>query len=157
MLGISAKSVGDKLKFDLFTIFPCMQPAFIKATAVPREASRAQKSPCLAITSSRASTSLSICSKVLGKSSTEGSNFLELAPTELKTCLSHYTQRLPKFKQTFQSSFRDSCKFEFFSTSVSSLASRFFFSCLKFSDFRRSSSFNLATSVWASANEPSIV
>jgi hypothetical protein len=53
---MSFKSVGDKLKFGLFTIFPCVQLAFIKATAVPREASRAQKSPCPAMTSSRAST-----------------------------------------------------------------------------------------------------
>jgi hypothetical protein len=100
-LGISARSAGDRLKFGLFTIFPCVQPTFIKATAMPREASRAQKSPCSAITSSSTSTSLSTCSKVLGKSSTEGSNFSELAPTELKTCLSRCTQRLPKFKHIF--------------------------------------------------------
>jgi hypothetical protein len=55
-LGISTKSVEDRLKVGLFTIFVCVQPAFINATAVPREASRAQKSPCLAITSSSAST-----------------------------------------------------------------------------------------------------
>jgi hypothetical protein len=40
---MSFKSAGDKLKFGLFTIFSCVQPAFIKATAVPREASRVQK------------------------------------------------------------------------------------------------------------------
>jgi hypothetical protein len=66
-LGISIKSVGDKLKFGLLTIFPCSQPDFMKAAAVPREASRAQKSACLAITSSSASTSPSICSKVSGR------------------------------------------------------------------------------------------
>ena len=58
--GMSSKSAGDRLKFGLFTIFPCVQPAFMKATVVPREASRAQKSPCPAITSSSASTSPSI-------------------------------------------------------------------------------------------------
>jgi hypothetical protein len=156
-LGISTRSTRDRLKFGLFTIFPCVKPAFIKATAVPREASRAQKSPCPAKISLSASTLLSICSKVLGKSSTEGSNFSELAPTELKTCRSRCTQRLPKFKQTFRSSFRDSCRFEFFLASASSLASKLFFSCSKFSDLQRSSSFNLATSAWASTNEPSIV
>jgi hypothetical protein len=57
---MSSKSAGDRLKFGMFTIFPCVQPAFMKATDVPREASRAQKSPCPAITSSRASTSPSI-------------------------------------------------------------------------------------------------
>jgi hypothetical protein len=57
---MSFKSAGDKLKFGLFTIFPCVQLAFIKATVVPREASRAQKSPSPAMTSSRASTSPSI-------------------------------------------------------------------------------------------------
>jgi hypothetical protein len=33
--GMSFKSASDKLKFGLFTIFPCVQPAFIKATVVP--------------------------------------------------------------------------------------------------------------------------
>jgi hypothetical protein len=93
---MSVKSAGDKLKLGLLTIFPCVQPVFMKATAVPREASRAQKSSCLAITSSSASTSPSMCSKVPGRSSTEGSNFSELAPTELKTYFSRCTHRLPK-------------------------------------------------------------
>jgi hypothetical protein len=57
---MSSKSAGDRLKFGLFKIFPCVQPAFMKATVVPREANKAQKSPCPAITSLRASTSLSI-------------------------------------------------------------------------------------------------
>jgi hypothetical protein len=57
---MSSKSAGDRLKFGLFTIVLCVQPAFIKATVVPREANKAQKSPCPAITSSRASTSPSI-------------------------------------------------------------------------------------------------
>jgi hypothetical protein len=95
-LGISIRSTGDKLKFGLLTIFPCVQLVFIKATTVPREASKAQKSSCPAITLSRASTSPSMCSKVPDRFSTEGSNFSELAPTELKTCFSHYTHRLPK-------------------------------------------------------------
>jgi hypothetical protein len=95
---MSVKSAGDRLKFGLFTIFPCVQPVFMKATAVPREASRAQKSPCPAITLSSASTSPSICSKVLDRSSTEGSNYSELAPTEVKTCFSRCTHRLPKFR-----------------------------------------------------------
>jgi hypothetical protein len=55
---MSSKSAGDRLKLGLFKIFPCVQSAFMKATTVPREASKAQKSPCPAITSSRASTSL---------------------------------------------------------------------------------------------------
>ena len=59
-LGMSVKSVGDKLKLGMFTIFPCAQPVFMKATVVPREASRAQKSPCPAITSSSASTLLNM-------------------------------------------------------------------------------------------------
>jgi hypothetical protein len=65
-LGISIKSIGDKLNIGLLTIFPCSQPDFIKAKAVPREVSRAQKSACPPITSSSASTSPSICSKVSG-------------------------------------------------------------------------------------------
>jgi hypothetical protein len=95
-LGISIKFASDKLKFGLLTIFPCVQPDFIKATAVPREASRAQKSACPTITSSSASTSPSMCSKVSGRFSTKGLNFSALAPTELKTCFSRYRHCLPK-------------------------------------------------------------
>jgi hypothetical protein len=61
-LGISIRSDDDKLKFGLFTIFPCVQPAFRKAVDVPREATRAQKSAWPPITSSRALTSPSIYS-----------------------------------------------------------------------------------------------
>jgi hypothetical protein len=85
ILGMSTKSDVDKLKFGLFKIFACVQPAFKNVVAVPREASRAQKSPCPAITSSSASTSPSICSKVLEMSFAEGVNFSALAPTKLKT------------------------------------------------------------------------
>jgi hypothetical protein len=81
-LGISIRSDDDKLKLGLLTIFPCVQPAFRKAVAVPREATRAQKSGWPPITSSRASTSPSIYSNVLGKFSAEGVNFSELAPIE---------------------------------------------------------------------------
>jgi hypothetical protein len=79
---MSIKSVGDKLKFGLLTIFPCVQPVFKKAVVVPREANRAQKSACPAITLSSASTSPSIYSKMLGRFSTEGVNLSELAPIE---------------------------------------------------------------------------
>jgi hypothetical protein len=81
--GILTKSDGDRLKFGLFTIFACVHPAFKNVVAVPREANRAQKSPCLVITSSSASTSFSICSKALGISSAEGAISSKLAPTEL--------------------------------------------------------------------------
>jgi hypothetical protein len=84
ILGMSTKSDANRLKFGLFKFFVCVQPAFKNVAAVPREASRAQKSPCPAITSPSASTSPSICSKVLDKFSAEGVNFSVLAPTELK-------------------------------------------------------------------------
>jgi hypothetical protein len=42
---------------------------------------------------------------------------------------------LPKVNQAFQSSFKDSCNSEFFSTSAPSLASKLFLSCSKFFDF----------------------
>jgi hypothetical protein len=87
LLGMSTKSDGDRLKFGLFTIFACVQPAFRNAAALPREASRAQKSQCPVITSSSASTLPSMCSKVLDMFSAEGVNFSALAPTELKTFL----------------------------------------------------------------------
>jgi hypothetical protein len=101
LLGMSTKYDGDRLKFGLFTIFACVQSAFRNAAAVPREASRAHKSPCPAITSSSASTSPSMCSKVLDMFSVEGVNFLALAPTELKTFFSRCTQRLPKSRHMF--------------------------------------------------------
>ena len=77
-----SKSAGDKLKLGLLIIFLCSQPDFRKATAVPREATRAQKSPCPAITSSRSLISPSICSKAPGRSLAEGVNFSLLAPTK---------------------------------------------------------------------------
>jgi hypothetical protein len=65
ILGMSTKSDVDRLKFGLFKFFACVQPTFKNAAAVPREARRAQKSPCPAITSSSASISPSTCLKVL--------------------------------------------------------------------------------------------
>jgi hypothetical protein len=155
--GMSSKSAGDRLKFGLFTIFPCVQPAFIKATAVPREANKAQKSPCPAITSSRASTSPSIWSNVPDRSSTEGLNFSELTPTELKTYFSRWMHRVPKPKHFSCRSLSDFFIFEIFSASASSFVLKSFFSCSKLFDYRESSLFNLAISAWASASEPSIV
>jgi hypothetical protein len=145
-LGISTKSIGDRLKVALFTVLPCVQLAFRNATTMPREASRAQKSPCPAITSSSASTSPSMCSKVFGISSVEGVNSSELAPTELKTLFNYCMQRLPKFKHMFQSSFKVCCSFVFLSASPSYFVCKSFLSCSKLSDFWRSSSFNLAFS-----------
>jgi hypothetical protein len=89
ILGMSTKSDADRLKYGLFKIFACVQRAFKNVVVVPREANRAQKSPCPAITSTSASTSPSICSKVLDMFSAEGVNFSALAPTELKTFISH--------------------------------------------------------------------
>jgi hypothetical protein len=126
-LGISIKSVRDKLKFGLLTIFPCSQPDFMKATVVPREASRAQKLACPPMPSSSASTSPSICSKVSGRFSTEGLNFSAPASTELKICFSRYRHRLLKSMHFSWSSFNDFSKFEFFSASTLSLALKFFF------------------------------
>jgi hypothetical protein len=83
--GILIKSDGDMLKFGLFTVLACVHPAFKNAEVVPREANRAHKSPCPVITSSRASTSFSMCLKVSVISSAEGATSSELAPTELKT------------------------------------------------------------------------
>jgi hypothetical protein len=131
-LGISTKSVEDRLKVGLFTIFACVQPAFRNVAAVPREASRAQKSPCPAITSSSTSTSPSMCSKVLDMFSAEGVNFSALAPTELKTFFNRCTQRLPKPKHMFRSSFKDCCSFVFSTALASYFVCTSFLSCSKF-------------------------
>jgi hypothetical protein len=156
ILGMSTKSDGDGLKFGLFTIFVCVQPAFKNAAAVPREASRAQKSSCPAITSSSASTLPSICSKVLDMFLAEVVNFSALTPTELKTFFSHCTQRLPKSRHVFRSSFKDCCSFVISVASASYFDCKSFLSCSKLSDFCRSSPFNLVFSACASAKEPSI-
>jgi hypothetical protein len=156
LLGMSTKSDGDRLKFGLFTIFAYVQPAFKNVAVVPREASGAQKSSCPAITSSSASTSPSMCSKVLDMFSAEGVNFSALAPTELKTFFNRYTQRLPKPRHMFRSSFKDCCNFVFSTASASYFVCKLFLSCLKLSDFCRSSPFNLVFSSCASDREPSI-
>jgi hypothetical protein len=126
-LGMSTKSVEDRLKVGLLTIFSCVQPAFRNAAAVSREASRAQKSPCPAITSSSASTSPSMCSKVLDMFSVEGVNFSALAPTELKTFFNRCTQRLPKPRHMFRSSFKDCCTLYFQQLQLRILSASFFF------------------------------
>ena len=125
-LGMSPKSIEDRLKVGLLTIFSCVQPAFKNVAAVPREASRAQKSPCPAITSSSASTSPSMCSKVLDIFSAEGLNFSALAPTELKTFFNRCTQRLPKPRHMFRSSFEDCFSFMFSAASASYFVCKFF-------------------------------
>jgi hypothetical protein len=153
--GISTKYVEDMLKVDLFTIFACVQPSFKNAAAVSREASRVQKSPCPAITSSSASTSPSICSKVLDIFSAEGVNFSTLATTELKTFFNRCTQRLPKFRHMSRSSFKDCFSFIFSVASASYFVCKFFLSCLKLSGFCKSSLFNLIFLSCASAREPS--
>jgi hypothetical protein len=134
-LGISIKSDGDRQKVGLFTVFACVHPAFKNAVVVPREASKAQKSPCPAITSSSASTSFSICLKVFDMSSDEGAISSELTPTELKTPFNRCTQRLPNSKHEFRRSFKDFCSFVFLSASASYFACSSFFSCSKLSDF----------------------
>jgi hypothetical protein len=81
--GISTKSDVERLNVGLLTILVWLHSAFINAAAVPREATRSQKSLCPVITSSRASTSFSICSKAPVIYSAEGIISSEAAPTEL--------------------------------------------------------------------------
>jgi hypothetical protein len=77
------KSDVERLKVGLLTVLAWLHLAYINVAAVPREATRAQNSPCSVITSSRGSTSFSICSKAPGISSAEGIISSEVAPTEL--------------------------------------------------------------------------
>jgi hypothetical protein len=120
ILGMSTKSVADRMKFGLFKIVVCVQLAFKNVAAVPREASRAQKSPCPAITLSSASSSPSICSKVLETFLAEGVNFSALAPTELKkTFFCRCMQRLPNSRHMFRSSSKDCFSFVFSAASAS--------------------------------------
>jgi hypothetical protein len=135
ILGMSTKSDADRLKFGLFKFFVCVQLAFKNDAAIPREDSRAQKSPCPAITSSSASTSPSICSNVLDMFSTKGVNFSALAPTKLKTFFSRCTLRLPKSRHMFRSSSKDCFSFVFSAALASYFVCKSFLSCSKLSDF----------------------
>jgi hypothetical protein len=133
--GISTKSDVERLKVGLLTVFAWVHPAFKNATVVPREANRAHKSLCPVITSSRASTSFSICSKALGISLAEGPISSEVAPTELNIHFSRFTQRVAKSVHLFRRSFIDSWSFIFFSASASTLDCSSFISWSKRSDF----------------------
>jgi hypothetical protein len=99
---ISTKSDVERLKVSLLTVLAWLHPAFINVAAVPREATRAQKSPCPVITSSRASTLFSICSKAPGISLAEGLISLEAAPTELKIPFSRLMHRVEKSEHLFR-------------------------------------------------------
>jgi hypothetical protein len=81
--GVSTKSDGDRPKFGLLMALTWLHLAFRKAAVVTREATSAQKSPWPVMTSSRTSTSFSICSRALGISSKEGVTSLDAAPIEL--------------------------------------------------------------------------
>ena len=160
--GISIISDVKRLKVGLLTTLAWVHPAFINAAAVPREATKAHKSPCPLITSSRASNLFSICSKALGMSSAEGVISSVAAPTELKIPFSRFTHRVAKSAHLFRRSFKDSCSFVFFSASASAFARSYFASWSKRSDFffkivwtLSSSSLNLVFWDCASAREPS--
>ena len=99
----------------------------------------------------------SICSKAPGRSSVEGLNFSQLAPTELKTCFSRCTHRLLNSRHLFWSLVNDFCKSKLFWTSASNFALSFCFSCSKLSDWVRSFVFNSAILASASANKPLVV
>jgi hypothetical protein len=99
-----------------------LHPTFINVAVVPREATRAQKSLCPVITSSRASTSFSICSKVLGISSAEGFISLEVAPTELNIPFNRLMHRVAKSEHLFRRFSIASCSFVFLSASTSTFA-----------------------------------
>jgi hypothetical protein len=118
----------ERLKVGLLTTLAWVHPAFINAAVVPREATKAHKSPCSLITSSRASTSFSICSKALGMSSAEGVISSIAAPTELKIPFSRFTHRVVKSAHLFRRSYKDSCSFVFFSALASAFACSSFIS-----------------------------
>jgi hypothetical protein len=83
LVGMSTRSVGDRLKFDLLTTLAWLHPTFMKVAAVPREATSAQKSPWLVMTSSRTSTSFSMHSSASGISSAKRLASSDVALTEL--------------------------------------------------------------------------
>jgi hypothetical protein len=119
---MSTKSDVERLKVGLITILAWLHPTFINAATVPREATRAQKSLCPVITSSRASTSFSICSKARGISSAEGIISSEAAPTELNIPFSRSIHRVAKSEHLFQRVSIASCSFVFLSASALTFA-----------------------------------
>jgi hypothetical protein len=77
------RSVGDILKFGLLTVLAWLHLALMKAAVVPQEATSAQKSLWLVMTSSRTSTCFSMHSSALGISSAERLASSDAALTEL--------------------------------------------------------------------------
>jgi hypothetical protein len=86
----------------------------MNAAAVPREATRAQKSLCPVMTSSRASTSFSICLRALGISSIEGVISSDAALTELNIAFNRPMHQVAKPKHLSQRFVILSLNFAFF-------------------------------------------
>jgi hypothetical protein len=161
-VGISTRSDGDRPKFGLFMTLTWLHPAFMNAASMPREATRAQKSLCLVMTSSRASTSFSICLRAPGISSIEGVIYLDADPTELNIPFNRPMHWVAKSKHFSQRFVTVSLNFASFLASASTFAFNSLNSRSKRSDLlskvaQASSSSLLSLSFWdrASASEPS--
>lgn len=102
-------------KFGLLTALAWLHPAFLKAAAIPREATSAQKSPWLVMTSSRTSTSFSTHSSAPGISSEERLASSDAAPAELNILFYRVVHWVAKLKHLFLRVFSASLSFRFFS------------------------------------------
>jgi hypothetical protein len=118
LAGISTRSDGERLKFGLLTAVAWLHPAFMKAAAVPREATSAQKSPWLIMTLSRTSTSFSTHSSAPGTSSAERLASSDAAPTELNILFNQAVHWIAKLKHLSLRVLSASFSFRFLSAST---------------------------------------
>jgi hypothetical protein len=143
--GISTRSEAERLKFGLFMALAWLHPAFMKAAAVPREATSAHKSPWPIITLSRTSTSFSTHSSAPGTSSAEKLASSDAAPTELNILFNRVLHWLAKLKHLSLRVFIASLSFMFFSASTLSVTFRASISRLNQLEFS-------SKTVWASVS-----
>ena len=141
--GISTRSDVERLKFGLLTALAWLHSAFMKAAAVPREATSAQKSPWPVMTSSRTSTSFSTHSSALGTSLAERLASSDAAPFELNILFYRAVHWLAKLKHFSLRVLRASLSFRFFSASTLSVIFKASVSRLNWLEFS-------SKSVWAS-------
>jgi hypothetical protein len=119
--GTSTRSNDERLKFGLLIVLAWLHSAFMRAAALPQEATSAQKSPWSVMTSSRTSTSFSAHSSAPGISSAEKLASLDVALTELNMLFNRVVHWLAQLKHLSLRALSASLSFVFFPASTLSV------------------------------------
>jgi hypothetical protein len=114
LLGILLMTAGEIVKIGLLMSLKFLHLAFANMLAVPRAATKAQKSLCPSITSSNSLISFSTNSSAFGISSVEYFSSPNIAPTELKISRRRREHRAAKLEQVSRSILRASNNLELF-------------------------------------------